>query len=440
MKVLITDGYYAKKSLENGTPDDLIYICGKNPGNAKELLDVLEKMKTQKKSEEKEAILYFTKIITKTTISVLSGEIKDVNFDLVFSPEVTDKIKAHVEKGEIFVPAFFTVSYRETEDENSNTDLKEREQELGDKGTTTNEVNDSKCISESPIVNMDRTEEILSISKNISFERDGLHFSKKQNQIFDRLFKSRNKYTSEEIAKALNLPIAVIRNKRTKFNKERDKNKDLSTEHKKAQDETTQAKEARNKEIQELAHHFVPEFNGRSLTDKSKEELCSLFSDQNRNWKISEIAKVTGLSRNIVISAFENKEKDQKEEQISETEALREQKKKEIEKEASFYRKNLRYDIRYVSNDQIQQYALEAGIIPSGDILTDSICALGIQNISKQDEDCLCIAFGCLQNFDTDFTNTLIAGNFSYMNLIQRLKPVCNMYKTLKILMMEKAK
>lgn len=462
---LVTDGYSIKNFYDalmneyeacnfnsNSSLKDTMFVCGENTSDPSKILSICSAIENEKRSTKESALLYFAKAVS-FMLYRYSLE-KRIVIAIFLSDDCCTSIEEAIIQGLLYLPNNIKVVYiralnqkdsdAHTNDRAPSNLPNESQNDIIQKINTENNNDFSEFEANEP---KDRIEMIHSLTKGVSFERDsvgrGSRFSAKQNAIFLKIFRNRNNFTNDEIANALNLPISTIRNKRFFYNSKKEQEKQLedvsevsNVLNKTSIRKTDRAANARNeraKQLVEIAAGFIPEYiNGsKILSEKSRKELKELFTDSNKNWKISEISKVTGVKKSQVEYAMMQHNEVSVEKDA--VEGARDRLAFIMANDAATYRSMLKYNTSLlVENPQILTCSNECGIIPSGDLIQDAAFVLGV-TFTKEEENCLSVAFGCLQNFDTDFMNTLIAGNFPYIGRAYKLKPLCTMLKLLRI-------
>ena len=457
-RILISDGKNIKEALAKKelVTYDKVFVNTYDTSVSNTFLQLIDDIETEKtESPALSLAVAFGKSICEF------GNEEEIKATVFFSEQQIAQIKDAVNKHILFVPPTVEILYFSKEeyveqDEISSVDtvindstelpseeLPVKEKETDSKNIAVSESNDEKNTAIDNLPKQDeiedpRIEAIRKIIGKVTFERDGLRFSKEQNVKLGRIFKDKRNFTYEEISSVTGLPINILKNKmyvikRSLNKKENGKNLKTEVSDEKKQkkrvqrktDATSVAKTARKNELMELASTFTPVFDesGKKLTKESALRLKGLFSDTNRNWKVSEICEATGLKKSVVTVAMMQDNNDTEDVANVRTTLI---------KEGVAYQKKVLYDLSSL-NEDILLYANEANILPSGNIITDAKNAMNVSTLSEYDTAILLIAFGQLNEFDSDFMGCLIKNEFTYIDKALSLKPLCSMFKAIRM-------
>lgn len=446
--ILVTENTYIKEILNRVLNEsaemnyDKIFIGNKDTSKCKDLLHILNHVDDEACTKKEDVLLSLSCIISKCVY--IFGNEEDIFLDLYLGNETITFIKESINNELLYLPPKVFINERPItyiNKEEKNSDVKNNiasyqddsnNEDIIDNNEIENEPDKQEMLDETSLskniktISKERQDEILAITKGISFEKEGYHFSKKQNDILIRLIKSRKNFTTKEICDVTGLNKITVYNKRVALAKQKI-NQDIPSDSKttktiiRKKDSTSIAKEEREKELNEIAMKFVPIFDEstKKLSAESKQKLKELFIDSSRNWSISEICRATNLKRNIVVDALENKN--------NEKEPFR----ADLSKNNNVDESNFSYDFSMI-DENILHYANQAGIFPSGNIIDDAENAIGI-SLSKEDRSALCNAFKdpISNEFDADFIVTLNKLHFTYVNKLSVLHPVFTIYKML---------
>lgn len=453
--ILVSEGAYIKEALScilnNSTEKDYdrIFIGSKDTSKCKDLLHILNNIENGSCLKKEEVTLSLSCIISKCVY--MFGNEEDIFLDLYLNNETISFIEESIDNELLYLPpkvfinehpvSYSYINYINKEDSSfklkkdtvpyqdnyneENTDNNDTEVEETNDNPDKKELSNENMPSENmKTISDERRNEILAITKGISFEKDGYHFSKKQNDVLSRLIKSRKNFTAKEISDVTGINKVTIYNKRVALSKQKI-NQDALKDSKSAKtntrrkDSTSLAKEEREKELNEIATRFVPTFDEstKKLSAESKRELKELFTDRSRNWSVTEICKATNLKKSIVLNALENTDENKENAEL------------DSHKTDNIDESMFSYDFSLM-DENILQYANQAGIFPSGNIIEDAENAMGI-SFSKEDRSALCYAFKnpISNEFDSDFIVTLNKFHFTYANEVTTLQPIFTMYK-----------
>ena len=446
--ILVSESAYIKEALNRVINEsteinyDRIFIGSKDTSKCKDLLHILNHVDDEACIKKEEALLSLSCIISKCIY--IFGNEEDIFLDLYLDNETITFIKESINNELLYLPPKVFINERPityiNKEEKSSVSKNNiasyqddsNNEDIIDNNEIENEPDKQEMLDETSLskniktISKERQDEILAITKGISFEKEGYHFSKKQNDILIRLIKSRKNFTTKEICDVTGLNKITVYNKRVALAKQKI-NQDVPSDSKttktitRKKDSTSIAKEEREKELNEIAMKFVPIFDEstKKLSAESKQKLKELFIDSSRNWSVSEICRATNLKRNIVVDALENKNNE------------KEPFGADLSKNNNVDESNFSYDFSMI-DENILRYANQAGIFPSGNIIDDAENAIGI-SLSKEDRSALCNAFKdpISNEFDADFIVTLNKLHFTHVNKLSVLHPVFTIYKML---------
>lgn len=437
MNYLITDGFsYNEESLKKcgNISFDKLYVCGYDSGKATELMKVVNCINVKQSAKIEEIMASLIKIANEHALQ--SG----VWFML--EKENIELVGKMIESNLIVIPESMEVQFvdivykakNETKPSKEDTSTVISNQTVEKETNTEAENNDNRDKTKNPkTFSRKRIRAIKDIVGETKLKWQGRRIPDEVIAVMTRIFEDEGNYTNAEICTATKLSSDFVANikrkiKNAKQNNETEAtvtpvvavNEEESVPVKKRtvkKDATALAREERLRELKALGESFTPEFteDGKTLTVESHERFRELFINPQRNWRVSEIADVTELKKSQIDRLLNNEPS--KQEETPSTSIL-------LEREANAYRDKMDYSM--VDADR------SSGIFPSGNIIQDAANALGIESFSKDDENCLIIAFGKLGDFDTGFLNELSKGNFSHMEDVQKLKGVCQSFKKIR--------
>lgn len=446
--ILVSESAYIKEALNRVLNEsteinyDRIFIGSKDTSKCKDLLHILNHVDDEACIKKEEALLSLSCIISKCIY--IFGNEEDIFLDLYLDNKTIIFIKESINNELLYLPPKVFINERPItyinkeekssvsknnivsyQDDSNNEDIINNNEIKSEPDKQ--EISDETILSENiKTTSKERQDEILAITKGISFEKEGYHFSKKQNDTLIKLIKSRKNFTTKEICDVTGLNKVTVYNKRVALAKQKI-NQDIPSDSKttktiiRKKDSTSIAKEEREKELNEIAMKFVPIFDEstKKLSAESKQKLKDLFIDSSRNWSVSEICRATNLKRNIVVDALENKN-DENKYFVA-----------DLSKNNDVDESDFSYDFSMI-DENILRYANQAGIFPSGNIIDDAENVIGV-SLSKEDRSALCNAFKdpISNEFDADFIVTLNKLHFTYVNKLSLLQPVFTIYKML---------
>lgn len=442
MNYLVTDGFsYNEESLKKcgDVSFDKLYVCGYDSGKASELMKVVNCINEKQIAKIEEIMASLIKIVNERALqSSIWFMLGKENIELV-SKMIENNLIVISESMEVqFVDVVYKAKNTETKSNKEDTSVFINEQITAAENIPDDKNNnDNKNrIKNSTTISRKRIKAIKDIVGETKLKWQGRRIPDEVITVMTRIFEDEDNYTNAEICVATKLSSDFVANTKRKI-KNIKQNQDIEVpiipiapvvseesvtvvptkKRTVKKDATALAKEERLKELKELGERFAPEFteDGKTLTIACREHFRELFINPQRNWSVSEIVKTTGLKKSQVDRYLNNEP--YKQEETPSVSLL-------MEKEANAYRDKMEYDITDVDHP--------SSIFPSGNIIRDAANALGVESFSKDDENCLIIAFGKLNDFDAGFLNELSKGKFSYMNQVQNLKGVYRDFKKIR--------
>ena len=435
MTILVTDGLSFNENKEY-KDFSKTYVCGCDSSNPNELCKIMKLINDKVPTKTEEILATLFHIATDNYIPVN----EEISITFLLEQRNIEKIKQLQNEQVLKIPKSYYLCFlpykvqnKITPETNSEIPMNLPESaNMEESSNNIGSVNTDKSISaKSPrnakrkfAFDRKRIKEIKELVGDTKLKWSSRRIPEEILNILENIIYNDNNYTNAEIASATKLNPQFIANIRSKFKKQKENINDstptVTNVKTKGKDATDTAKKERKKELENIVQQFDCQYDesGKMLTHESHEQFKKLFVNPNRNWKVNEIVETTGLKKSLV-------------EKLLTTEPTKELSKDEnasiasiVSKEAEAYKSKMNYDISLAQN--------EPGIFLTGNIIQDSANALGIDKFKKQDEDCLAVAFGCLSSFDTDFYNTLSKCEFTYLNDIEKLRPICRIFRQIR--------